>query len=166
MRAELYEIPLPGVAGRLATMPRPRGGDWLAGELEAIRGAGFDTIVSLLTDDEADELGLGAEERESVAASLLLVRLPVADMSVPYPPDVFDAALKGLATELAEGRCLAVHCRAGIGRSSMIAASLMSCAGFTTAEAFAAISAARGLRVPETEAQRAWATAFAARASG
>lgn len=44
--------------GRLSTMARPRGGDWLTGELGDLAIAGVDVVVSLLTDAEAAELDL------------------------------------------------------------------------------------------------------------
>ena len=54
----LIEGPWPG---RLAIVPRPRGGDWLEDEVRAWKEMGFDVVVSLLTRDELDELGLVAE---------------------------------------------------------------------------------------------------------
>ncbi len=44
--------------GKVAIVPRPRGGDWLEDEVRAWRAAGIDVVVSLLTDDEVRELGL------------------------------------------------------------------------------------------------------------
>src|ERR1700743_3176736 len=48
----------PGANGRLAIVPRPRGGDWLADDLHALRREGIDILVSLLTPSEVEELGL------------------------------------------------------------------------------------------------------------
>ncbi|HET9223129.1 MAG TPA: hypothetical protein VFO07_11520, partial [Roseiflexaceae bacterium] len=60
MPSTLFWIATPA-PGRLATMARPRGGDWLAGELVAVRELGVDKLVSLLTIEELIELELGAE---------------------------------------------------------------------------------------------------------
>jgi hypothetical protein len=60
MQPTLYWISTP-TTGRLATMARPRGGDWLAEELVALRELRVDTLVSLLTAEEAIELSLYAE---------------------------------------------------------------------------------------------------------
>lgn len=45
MRAEIYTI---GdlARGRLSIMARPRGGDWLADEMQSLRDAGVDALVS------------------------------------------------------------------------------------------------------------------------
>jgi hypothetical protein len=42
---------------RLAIVPRPRGGDWLEDELDQMKRAGVDVLVSMLQVDEAAELG-------------------------------------------------------------------------------------------------------------
>ena len=47
--------------GRLAIMPRPRGGDWLEDEIHALRESKVDIIVSLLEPDEAVEFELEPE---------------------------------------------------------------------------------------------------------
>jgi protein-tyrosine phosphatase len=51
---------------------------------------------------------------------------------------------------------MAVHCWAGIGRLSLIAAALLVRLGTSADQAWDAIAKARGRAVPETEAQRHW----------
>jgi hypothetical protein len=46
---------------RVAIVPRPRGGDWLEDELDQMKRAGVDVLVSMLQVDEAAELGLSSE---------------------------------------------------------------------------------------------------------
>ena len=47
MRAEMYEI-TPCPQGRLATCPRPRGGEWLMREIASMKASGVTDLVSLL----------------------------------------------------------------------------------------------------------------------
>ena len=47
--------------GRLAIVPRPRGGDWLDVEARGWRNLGFDCVVSLLERPEEAELQLEGE---------------------------------------------------------------------------------------------------------
>ena len=61
MRTTVYRIAGPW-HGRLAIVPRPRGGDWLEEEVRSWREAGLDVMVSLLTYDENTELELCQEE--------------------------------------------------------------------------------------------------------
>jgi protein-tyrosine phosphatase len=73
---------------------------------------------------------------------------------------------RGLAARIEEGMAVAVHCRAGIGRSSLIAACVMVCGGADPAAAFDLIGKARGTAVPDTAAQRDWVVAFADATTG
>jgi protein-tyrosine phosphatase len=161
MRAELYSLDCP-MGGRLSIMARPRGGDWLSDEIRALRDAGVDVLVSLLTAAEAVELGLLDEEAWCGRHALEYRWLPIADRGVPESRREVSQLLEGLAQDLANGRHVAVHCRQGIGRSSLIAACLIVAQGLSSEEAFERIAAARGCPVPDTDEQRAWVSAFRA----
>ena len=56
MRKELYWVDGPW-AGKLAMAARPRGGDWLEDDLSSWKQAGTDTVLSLLTPEEEEDLG-------------------------------------------------------------------------------------------------------------
>ena len=58
--------------------------------------------------------------------------------------------------ETAGGQNTVIHCRAGIGRTGLLAAGVLLRAGFEVDEAFARISDRRGVDVPDTEEQRDW----------
>ena len=148
----LFTIRRDGV-GRLSTMAAPRGGDWLDDEMRGLRLLGVDTLVSLLTESEARELGLAGERSAAEEAGLRFLALPTPDLSTPRPRAVTELAAR-LRDELASGRGVAVHCRAGIGRSSLLAAVVLVLEGLPPSEAWERISLARGLPVPDTEAQR------------
>ena len=60
MRDKVYWITGPW-RGRLAILPRPRGGDWLEDETRGWRAAGIDAVVTLLEATEESELDLGGE---------------------------------------------------------------------------------------------------------
>ena len=65
-----------------------------------------------------------------------------------------------LSQRLSEGSGLVVHCRQGIGRSSLLAAALLQHAGLDHETAFTRIEAARGRPVPDTAEQKEWVRAF------
>src|SRR3569832_709932 len=147
--------------GRLAIMPRPRSGDWLEDEIAALKAAKVDLVVSLLDNDEIAELGLRDEGRLCEAAGIDFLRFLIADRGVP------DGALlrpfaRNLLARLHSGKSVAIHCRAGIGRSSQDAASVMIEGGMPPNVALEGTANARGLRVPDTEQQRDWIIAYAA----
>ncbi|MFJ5925009.1 tyrosine protein phosphatase [Kitasatospora sp. NPDC092948] len=154
MRPTLFTVERPG-PGRLSTMARPRGGDWLAGELTALAAAGTTDLVSALTPAECAELGLTAEPELAVAAGLRFHSLPIPDYSTPSHARV-RPALEELAGRLRAGGQLVLHCRAGIGRSSLLAASVLILDGMPADTAWERLARARGLSVPDTAEQRAW----------
>jgi protein-tyrosine phosphatase len=150
----LYWIQIAGV--RLAIAPRPRGGDWLADDIRELKSAGVEIVISALTPAETENLGLLEEAQCCEDNGLRFVSLPIEDMSVPDSLDHFEDLLAPVVRCLGEGKGVAIHCRAVIGRSSLIAASLMVRRGLLPDSAFRAIEKVRGCTVPETAEQRQW----------
>ncbi len=147
--------------GRLAIVPRPRGNDWLANEALTWKNEGFDVVVSLLTTEEMTDLGLTDEANLSRSHGLQFYGFQIPDLGVPSSMAVAQEFLETLIGELAAGKRVAVHCRQGIGRSGLVAASLLSLSGIDPETAFERVSAARGLPVPETPEQKRWVTRLA-----
>ena len=147
--------------GQLAIVPRPRGEDWLADEVLAWRNEGFDVVVSLLTTEEMTDLGLTDEANLSRSHGLQFYGFQIPDLGVPSSMAVAQEFLETLIGELAAGKRVAVHCRQGVGRSGLVAASLLSLSGIDPETAFERVSAARGLPVPETPEQKRWVTRLA-----
>jgi protein-tyrosine phosphatase len=160
MRTELFWISGPW-PGRLAIMPRPRGGDWLEEEIQAWRRIGIDVIVSLLTPDEDTELDLVEERELCRAQGIEFVSFSIMDRSVPSSMEAFAGLLTALAGQLINGKSVAVHCRQGIGRAGLVAIGLLLLSGVEPDAAIARVGAARGCSIPETPEQRRWITAFA-----
>ncbi len=164
MRTELYGIE--GVwPGRLAIMPRPRGGDWLEDEIQGWRRSTVDVVVSLLTPEQQSELGLDNEEKLCCANGIAFVSFSIVDRSIPSSFEAFSELMAKLAEQLTEGENVAVHCRQGIGRAALVAICLLTLAGVEPAAAIERVGAARGCSVPETEAQRQWIADIAKRMS-
>lgn len=162
MWTELHWVEGPW-AGRLALAPRPRGGDWLPDELAHWKAAGVDGVLSLLEPAEARDLELQAESAEAAKAGLEYWSLPMPDRGVPQSEAGFVRTLASVEMALSSGNNVIVHCRQGVGRTGLVAACMFVTKGHSPEAAVARISAARGVPVPETEAQRAWIASFAAR---
>lgn len=152
MQPELFTIQRSG-PGTLSTMATPRGLGWLDEDMRALATAGVGVLVSLLTDDEMAELGLTAQAETARAAGLEFHRLPTPDRHVP-DQGLGMALADRLRAHLKQGTGVAIHCRYGIGRSSTLAAMVMVAEGTEPEQALALISAARGMSVPDTGAQR------------
>lgn len=151
----------PGANGRLAIVPRPRGNEWLADDLSALRRDGIDILVSLLTEPEAAELGLEREPELCTAAGIEFRSLPIPDRGVPASHRDLQALADVLATERLHGKNIGAHCRAGIGRSSLLLAAVLCVEGLSPQHAFRLISNGRGLQVPDTAEQTEWLAGFA-----
>lgn len=159
MRGPLYSMePLP--SGKISIMARPRGGDWLVDEIKALHASGVDILVSLLTAAEVQELDLAEEAACCHQQGIEYLSFAISDRSVPPFAEQTFLFLEGLHRSLAEGKHLAFHCRQGLGRAVLMAASLLVLSGFTPEKAFEQLSQVRGYRVPETEEQRTWVVAF------
>jgi protein-tyrosine phosphatase len=154
MRATIFTVASAG-PGKLSTMARPWGGDWLADEMASLREARADVLVCMLTASELRELELTEEAAVAEAAGLRFIGLPVPDRGTP-DLQPFRALVTELVDELAGGRHVVVHCRMGIGRSSTVVAGVLMAQGVQARDAWKAVSDARGLEVPDTPEQRRW----------
>jgi len=137
-------------------MPRPRGGDWLEDEIDSLRRSGVDVVVSLLEDAETRELELGEEGAFCEAKEMRFVNFPIKDRSVPSSRRDFINLATQFAAALAHGQSIVIHCRQGIGRSSLLAACVLVVLGLSPEQAFERIEEARGCSVPDTKEQREW----------
>lgn len=157
---ELYWVKTPW-PGRLAIMPRPRCGDWLEDEVAGWRQAGVDVILSLLTPEEVDELGLEEEAALCRRAGLGFESFPIEDRQVPVSRGAARKLVESLAAQLQQGKNLAIHCRQGVGRAGLIAASILSLGGDSVERILQSLTEARRCAVPETAEQRKWVEEFA-----
>jgi protein-tyrosine phosphatase len=147
--------------GRVAILPRPRGGDWLGDEARAWAGAGIDVVVSLLTEEEAEHFKLADESTACRDHGIEFLSFPVVDRGVPASRIAAADLVTQLADSVRAGKRVGFHCRQGIGRSAVLAAAVLVALGVGPESALARIAAARGLPVPETPEQRQWVTDFA-----
>jgi protein-tyrosine phosphatase/protein-L-isoaspartate O-methyltransferase len=141
--------------GVLSTMGHPRD----LAHFRELADAGVDVVVCALTPDELAELDLVDAEVEARDAGLAFHRVPIPDFGVPE----VEPELDGVLADMRAGRHVLVHCWGGIGRSSLLAGALLVLDGASPEAAWQAIAEARGRDVPETDEQRAWLSAFAAR---
>jgi protein-tyrosine phosphatase len=141
-------------------MPRPRAGDWLEDEVASWRRSGLEVVVSLLEDEEIAELGLDQEAELCGRAGIQFLRFPIPDRGVPASPGPVTALVRMVVAELQAGHGVGIHCRIGVGRSALVACCVMAALGVPLEVAWASLHRARGLSVPDTEAQRGWVSAW------
>ena len=154
MRPTIYTVSRPG-PGAVSTMAKPRPGDWLDDEMTGLRAAGVDILVCLLATSELRELDLTEEPHAAARAGLDFIWIPVLDRSVPDTATVLPL-VADLAHRVRHDRHIVCHCRAGLGRSSLLAAAVLLHLGHDPDDAWAMIWTARCFRVLDTDEQRSW----------
>ncbi|TVQ48569.1 MAG: hypothetical protein EA371_05350 [Gammaproteobacteria bacterium] len=162
-----------------------RPGAFLAGEYPAaatapaarrrlarLLDAGVDSLVDLTAPHElpayAHLLQAEAELRGLLPRHR---RFPIPDHGVPEHPDLMDDILAHIDAELAAGRGVYLHCRAGIGRTGMVVACWLVAQGASPEEALAQLAdwwrgvekSWRHERSPETDEQVSFVEAWGAR---
>ena len=147
----------------LAIVLRPRGGDWLEDELLRMKRQGVETLVSLLEKDEARMLDLAEEGPIAEKIGLQFLYYPIPDVHVPPNTADFREFVTDLANRLRTGEHLGLHCRGSIGRATVTAACALIHLGWHPKDALAAIEAARGCMVPDTQEQQEWILRYKAK---
>ena len=144
-------------------MARPRGGDWLIDEIKALRKSDVNVLVSLLTPAEVREFDLAEEASCCQARGIIYISFPIPDRGVPpFSAQTF-TLLEQLRAYLSEGKHIALHCRQGLGRAPLVAASVLVFNDIAPELAFDLLSKTRGYPVPETGEQVRWVQALARR---
>lgn len=156
MYTKIYWIHQFDNGSKLGIMPRPRGDDWLKEEIIKLKKQNIGVWVSLLEAHETSELGLRDQASLCSKHDLNFINFPIVDRGIPEKGSKVDQLISQLALKIQDGETVVIHCRMGIGRSSIIAASILLQYGFKTEQILQKITSARGLKVPDTEQQVQW----------
>jgi len=157
MKPSIYQVETP-FTGSLYVMPKPSG-EWLTEDLAHFKNIGIDHIVSLLWQDEIRELSLENQPSLCSTIGVKFTNFPIVDRGLPEIAG-FTSMAKAVFAELSVGKSIAIHCRAGIGRTGMLACCLLKMAGIDNEEALELVSRARGVQVPDTILQRQFITDY------
>jgi ADP-ribosylglycohydrolase/protein-tyrosine phosphatase len=150
-------VPMDGVRGRIGLTFCPgkkqmdsTTGPWdrdLDADLKVIQSFGAAALVTLMEDDELQEVKVSPERlRTRVTAHWMeWHHLPIQDVHTPngHFEDLWVYSGLRLRKLLIQGRNIVIHCRGGLGRTGMIAARLLVELGLEPVEAIRRIRAAR-----------------------
>jgi ADP-ribosylglycohydrolase/protein tyrosine phosphatase (PTP) superfamily phosphohydrolase (DUF442 family) len=126
--------------------------------LQRLLAAGIECFFDLT---QPGEIAPHPPYESELPAGIEYLRVPVADHAVPEERAQMAAILEALSRVLGSGRPVYLHCRAGIGRTAMVAGCLLVERGMTGDEALAELHrlwqqsarASQWPSVPETEEQ-------------
>jgi protein-tyrosine phosphatase len=154
----IYEV-LPIGSGQLSVMAKPVSGEWIAEEFAGLRELGVDHVVSLLEEVEQFDVGLADEEALCCRFGMCYTSFPIVDRDTPSTTEALGIA-GSLHRNISDGEHVVIHCRAGIGRTGLMASAVLVQEGYSPAEAIHIVSFARGVLVPDTDEQDAWIRAL------
>ena len=149
--------------GRVVELPASVGGVLLLSEMpgserpldEWLAGAEArqtDLIVNLAEEEELANISPEYLAYMGVNGGIEITTFPIPDYSVPVDMVSFHELIAEVTQRLWSGECVIVHCRAGIGRSGLFAASLLTSLNISFSEVLQRVQSAGGKF--ETEAQR------------
>jgi len=156
MLTKIYWIHRYDNSAKIGIMARPRGNEWLEEEIAGLKKQQVAIIVSLLEPSEIFELGLEKEQQTCLKHGIDYRNFPIPDRGLPGKKDNINPFINKLVSDAKEGNNIVIHCRMGIGRSSIIAGAILLQAGLKAEAIIAHISKVRGLRVPDTDEQIKW----------
>lgn len=151
MNPSIFKLKQIGM-GDLYIMPCPRS-QVLAEDLAYYMDLGINTIVCLLEKPEMIARGLALEERLCRELDIRFEHFAIPDRDIPSNLPAFRQLVNKLDNELRQGRHLAIHCYAGIGRTGVLAGSLLIQDGMHPQAAIELMSQVRGKNMPQTQTQ-------------
>ncbi len=130
-------------------------------EIRGLHQAGIQTVVSLLEPQEVRELELTEQAAACRDEHIEFRSFPIPDRGTPQSLQQAAVLFNDLNAQLLQGRAIAVHCRAGIGRTGLVAGCLLHLLGVPFKEVFHMLSRSRGVSMPDTAQQADWVERFA-----
>ncbi|MDX1960452.1 MAG: hypothetical protein SFU98_17920 [Leptospiraceae bacterium] len=153
--SNIYSIPIQA-AGKLAIISRPARDEFLRESIESLKKEKIDTVISALMQYEESELGLSKEKEICKELKMDFLSFPIEDRAVPESFSAMQTFSKSIKERILLGQSVGIHCRAEIGRSSILCSCILFELGFSVDQAILLISESRKLKVPDTEEQVDW----------
>jgi protein-tyrosine phosphatase len=152
---QMFQIPL-NEKLFLFTMPAPKLLEDGSFDLQTLTKNKVHCVISLLSESDALHLGLIDEKNLLKALHIDFIHFPINDFGTAEKEDDFIALAKLLHKKIEDQQILAIHCWAGIGRSSLLAGAILILMGMDSNEVFSHISKYRKQEVPDKQSQALW----------
>ena len=122
-----------------------------------------DVLVSLMEAFEFEMLRIPTFFDDAAALGIDVLHFPIRDVSAPHTSqnDAFDDLIERIQRKLEEGANVVIHCRGGVGRTGIVACSVLVRNGYAPADAIRAVRSVR--YVVETPRQEQYVHDYAQR---
>lgn len=119
-----------------------------------------DRLITLLEGPELKQLRIPELFEQIQQQGMQTYWFPIPDFGTPASMTGLIQLVEEILADLAAYQTVVIHCRAGLGRSGLVAASCLVAIGYTPSEAFKQVRKAR-LGSVETAAQEEYVVKFA-----
>lgn len=150
LKPSLFKVTTIGTS-ELYIMPKPNS-DYLADDLSYLKQHNIEVLVCLLEFSEIHELKLDEESIIAKQLGMEYLHFAIKDRSTPTLLKLKNFIIN-LNQYIKQSKNIVVHCRAGIGRSGLIACCLLIANGYSADDAMTIVSSARGIPIPDTAEQ-------------
>lgn len=141
--------------GNIGMMARPRGNDWLEDEIIKLKERDINCIVSLLERSEIYELEIEKEAFFCNKNGIDYINYPIKDRGIPEKKTFINLIIE-IYKRVKQSEKIVIHCRMGIGRTSMVSAGVLIMNGTDPNIVFELLTKRRTLSVPDTHIQKDW----------
>lgn len=124
-------------------------------DFSELKRLGTTLIVPLIEEHEYTLLDIGDYLAHAEAQGIEVMACPIPDISIPHDLQAFGALMRAMTEALQQGERVVVHCRGGLGRAGLTAASLLVRSGMERAQAVALVREVRPGAI-ETDEQEAF----------
>lgn len=151
----LYPVPI-SMKGKLIIVSRPVGNEFLEESIEFLKKEKISILVSALERKEEIELGLLNEKEFCEKKGIQFFSFPMEDRSVPESISSIKNFAYRLKEKIFAGESVGIHCRASIGRASLISACILHAFGYDVDSTLKLLSESRKRTIPDTKEQEDW----------
>ena len=139
----------------------PGMGKDLLGDIQIIKDLNIKFLISLVEENELTNLGAKNLFKELDKNKIKLIHFEIINFDIPYlnQYDELNSHIKTISQRILNGENIYIHCMAGLGRTGMIAALILTKFGLSAQQSIKVIRDNRPGSI-ETEAQENFVCGF------